>query len=242
MPIRLSLAIICAFAFAGMAAAGTRTTETWQATWPGSKCTIVLKYDESRLQGPARPRGNCGKEMRKVKSFVYTDETKTHMVLFTRKGAKGPMLGAFDRTSENSMSGMIGDGEPTEMFKSSSSSVTVDLGGTTGGTTGDDGADCVRYANNRNCAIAQDLKDPKIPAFQTITVRILDDQPTYPFSGGRGIATDEPVARGTCRQIKKCEKAFNSNEHWCEIVKSDGFFTAWVKRQDDDWVYLRKGC
>ncbi len=86
------------------------------------------------------------------------------------------------------------------------------------------------------------MKNPSIPAFQTIRMKALAPQPIYPFSGGKGIAKSEKVTRGSCLEVKKCERAFNSSEDWCEMVLSDGFFTGWVKRQDTDWVYLRQGC
>ncbi len=243
MKMRVLKWVLVALAFLNMATvarAANQTKETWQVSWDGGKCTIVLDYDAATLMGTVKRKNGCGKLMRKVKSFVYTDESRAEMILFTRRKAKGPMLGSFDKTGKNTMDGMIGDGEPATMFKSASSSVTINLGGNA--TTDDSGANCVRYANNRSCAIAQDLKDPSIPTFQTMRVEILADQPTFPFSGGRGIAGNESVANGSCREIKKCEKAFNSNEHWCEVVLDGGFFTAWIKRQDDDWVYLRKGC
>jgi len=247
-PLRFMIFIATFLAIASSAWSGTRVKETWRASWAGGKCTLVLKYDLDLLQGSAKPRGFCAKLMKGVKSLVYTDETRSQMMMFGRPGAQGPLLGAFDKTGTNNMAGTFGDGESVSLFKSSSSSFGINVG--TGAISGTGTAipvapvegGCVRYKDSRGCVIAQDKKDPKIPAFQTIRLRALGDQSIFPFSGGQGIAKDESVAGGSCVVVKRCEKAFNSNEHWCEIVLSDGFFTGWVKRQDDDWVYLRHGC
>ena len=238
--IKSSLLALAFFGIATVANAANQTRETWKVSWSNGTCTIVLKYDVAKLSGPVKRKGACDKLLRKVKSFVYTDESRTEMILFTRRKAMGPMLGSASKVGKNTMEGFMGDGEPVSMFKAASSSTTFSFG--SNDTIDDSGTNCVRYANTRNCAIAQDLKDPSIPTFQTQKVMILADQKTFPFSGGDGIARDESVTRGSCREIKKCEKAFGSNEHWCEVVLDGGFFTAWIKRQDDDWVYLRKGC
>ena len=87
-----------------------------------------------------------------------------------------------------------------------------------------------------------ELKNPKIRFGDPIDMLALANQKIYPFSGGKGFPKDERMQAGACYQVKKCERAFGSDEDWCEVVLEDGFFTGWVKRMDDDQVYLSKGC
>lgn len=220
-------------------AAGT-LTETWQVKWGNTSCVLVFSSDTASLIGTVKVQKPCGKTLRKVRSFAYSNANRTRVELFSRANAKGTLIGAFNRANKSNMAGMIGDGDSATMFLTATSSVSVTV--TAGGNSGANTGKCVRYANNRTCAVAQDQKDPAIPAFKTIRMRSLSSQTIFPFSGGSGFAKDEKLARGECREIKKCEKAFNSTEHWCEVVLKDGFFTGWIKRQDDDWVYLRQGC
>ncbi|NOX73182.1 MAG: hypothetical protein GXP03_06035 [Alphaproteobacteria bacterium] len=233
IPLILSLAT-------GMAAqAGTQIKETWDAKWAGQKCTLVLSYDKAKLAGPVKVRGGCGKALRKVKSFVYTDAAHSQLILFSKKNARGAMIGSFDKAGKKSFKGMIGDGTSAKMFRTAISTVTVSVGVTaSSGSTGTQ--DCIRYANRQKCAGAADLINPNIPTFKTIEMQALADQSIFPFSGGNGFAKDESVVKGARVVVKRCERAFNSNEDWCEMVLSDGFFTGWIKRMDTGKVYLRE--
>ena len=220
--------------------AANETKETWAASWGNKTCKLILTYDAADLAGRVETLNPCAKPLRKARSFVYTDGSRSHMILFSRPGAKGAILGSFDRTGENNMQGDIGTGNDVSLFLSASSSVTINSSTTTGSASGSQ--QCVQYADNHSCARSSDLKNPKIETFNTIEMTSLASQDIYPFSGGRGFAKDEKAVRGACMTVKKCEQAFNSSQMWCEVVLSDGFFTGWVKRMDDDFVYLRKGC
>lgn len=233
--------------FNGLSAqAGTRIKETWDVKWAGQKCTLVLSYDKAKQAGSVKVRPGCGKTLRKVKSFVYTDEAHNQMILFSKKKARGAMIGNFDKVSQKRFKGIIGDGISAGMFRSEISTVTVTTGTTINSETGTnsdtDTQDCIRYANRQKCARNVDLKNPNIPTFQTIKMKALADQSIFPFSGGHGFAKDETVVKGACLVVKRCEKAFNSKDDWCEVVLSDGFFTGWVKRMDTSKVYLRESC
>jgi hypothetical protein len=221
------------------AQAGTQIKETWDAKWAGQKCTLVLSYDKAKLAGPVKVKNGCGKALRRVKSFVYTDAKRSQMILFTKKNARGAPVGSFDKAGKKSYKGMIGDGTSAKMFRSAISTVTVSVGlnASSGGTGSQD---CIRYANRQKCARDADLKNPKIPTFKTIEMQALANQSIFPFSGGNGFARDESVVKGASVTVKKCERAFNSDEDWCEVVLSDGFFTGWVKRMDSGKVYLRE--
>jgi hypothetical protein len=221
--------------------AANQTTETWQAKWAGGSCTLVMSYDVAKLAGPVSVQKPCSKALRKAKSFVYTDGKRKHMVVFAEKGGKGKILASFDRSGKNKLKGKIGNTGGVTMFLSSSSSVSVNVGAGASANSSN-AASCVRYANNQKCARKADLKNPKIEVFKTINMRSLAKQSIFPFSGGGGFANDEKMAKSACMVVKKCEQAFNSSEMWCEVVLSDGFFTGWVKRMDDNFVYLRKGC
>lgn len=220
--------------------AANETKETWVANWGNKSCKLILTYDSADLAGKVETLNPCAKPMRKARSFVYADDARNHMILFSRPGAKGAILGSFDRAGENNMQGDIGTGSMVSLFLSSSTSVTVNSSVSVGSDSGSE--DCVRYAHNQSCARFSDLKNPKIETFKTIEMTSLANQDIFPFSGGGGFAKDESAVRGACMTVKKCEQAFNSSEMWCEVVLSDGFFTGWVKRMDDDFVYLRKGC
>jgi len=241
--------------FAGAGNAANLTHETWQVTWPGQSCTLVLSYDKATMSGKVTVKRPCGRTLRKVKSFVYTDGRKSEMILFRRPGARGAVLGNFSKQGRNRMQGGIGDGIGASMFMSQSSSVTtnssanITLGGITlGGITlggapaGSASADCVLYSDRSGCAGRADLKNPKVPTFDKISMRALSKLKIYPFSGGNGFAKSEVVARNACVKVKKCESSFGGKGDWCQVVLSDGFFTGWVKRQDEDFVYLQKGC
>ncbi len=241
--LKLVMPLLGAFVFLlSPAQAANQTTETWQAKWSGGSCTLILNYDVANLAGPVSVQKPCSKALRKAKSFVYTDAKRKHMVLFSRKGGKGKILANFQRSSKNNLKGNIGNTKGATMFLSASSSVSVNVDTTVNTGNSGSAANCVRYANNQKCARPADLKNPKIEVFKTINMRSLAKQDIFPFSGGNGFAKDEKMARGACTVVKKCEQAFNSTEMWCEVVLSDGFFTGWVKRMDDDFVYLRKGC
>jgi hypothetical protein len=222
------------------AVAAKVSTETWQVQWASSGCVLVFSYDDNELVGKVSVKKPCGKALRKVRSFAYSNGKRRHVEIFSGKRANGTLIGAFDRHGKNKMIGVIGDGDSASMFLSATTSSSVNFGSSD--NSGSNLEACVRYANNRACAVAQDAKNPKIASFKTIRMRSLSEQSIFPFSGGNGFAKDEKLARGECREVKKCERAFNSKEDWCEVVLEDGFFTGWVKRQDDDWVYLRQGC
>jgi len=217
--------------------AANQTTEIWQITWDGGRCELVLNYSTDDMAGTATPK-NCSKALRKVRSFVYTDDDQREMILFRRNNAQGAILGQFDKSGRNEMEGLIGDGEPAEMFLASKTSTTLNVN--TGGNAGSN-ADCVTYTSG-GCARKSDLNNPDIRFGDPIEMEMLANAKIYPFSGGRGFPKDEKAARGQCLSVKKCEQAFSSDDHWCEVVLSDGFFTGWVLRKDDDTVYLRKGC
>jgi hypothetical protein len=218
--------------------AANKTTETWEAKWPGGSCTLVMSYDTADLAGSVKVIKPCGKILRKVKSFVYTDDSREHMILFAKKKARGAMVGSFDRSGKNRLEGLIGDGETATMFLGSSSSVTINSG-VSAGSSQSNSQSCRYYSGSQQCARDADLKNP---TFKTVKMTSMVNQDIFPFSGGKGFAKDERAGRGMCMVVKKCETAFNSSEDWCEVVLSDGFFTGWVKRMDADFVYLRKGC
>jgi hypothetical protein len=230
----LVLALV-SLVLAGAATAQNRTIEIWQATWDGARCTLVLTYDLARLQGNVETRRPCGRTLGKVASFVYTDERRDHMILFARPGARGDILGSFEATGQGRMEGVIGDGLVTVLVMTERSSTTLGTGTTQGN------ADCIRYADG-GCARPADLKNPDIPFGSPAPMRALGRLDIYPFSGGKGFKKDETVTPGQCRSVKKCETAFGTDEDWCEVILSDGFFTGWVRRQDANFVYLRKGC
>jgi len=232
---------------------GTRVKETWQADRSGGSCKLTMNYTMEKLSGQVSTAAGCNAPLRKAKSFAYTDGSRTHMVLFARKNLKGKTLATFSG-SGNNMQGNASTGDAVRMFKSSSSSTSTSAsvninittnsgnGGGTGGVKVAK-AGCITYANRKKtCASAADVQNPKIPVFQTIRMKVLANQKMYPFSGGKGIARDESVKKGSCRKVRKCEQAFNSNEMWCEIAYPDSLMTGWVKRMDDKYVYLRKGC
>lgn len=224
--------------------AANTTRETWQVSWPGHACTMVLTYDKADLAGPAKPNSACRGILSKVRSFVYTDEQRNMMILFRKTGARGAIIGQFDKLSSNRMKGQIGDGTPASMMMSRSSSTTINLGesSSNSGSSGSQAADCIQYSNRSGCARKVDLKNPKVATFQTVNMRILSRLKVFPFSGGNGFAQDQLARKGSCVKVKTCEQAFSGNSDWCEIVLPDGFFTGWVKRQDEDFVYMKKGC
>ncbi len=223
--------------------AGNRTRETWRVSWPGNNCTLILTYDKADMAGNVKVKKPCGRVLRKVKSFVYTSEDRENLILFRRTGAAGTILGNFAKIGRNRMRGIIGDGDEASLFLSKMSSVTTSSSFSI--DTGDSGTDsqpCVRYSDRSGCADRVDLKNPKIPRFQTIDMRILTRAKIFPFSGGRGFAQKEVAIEGACMKVEECEKDFNSNEMWCRVILSGGFFTGWVKRQDDNFVYMSQGC
>lgn len=222
--------------------AATQVTETWEVDWDGGSCIFVFNYDKAEMAGPVRVQKPCGGLLRKVKSFVYTDSKRRELILFNRKNARGDPVAIFEKSGRNEMDGYAGDGEPVSMFNTSSSTMSVNSGLSSQGSASSGSADCIVYADSGSCVNSADRKNPKIPTFKKINMRALAGQSIYPFSGGKGFAKDESADGGACYEVKKCERAFNSSEDWCEIVLSDGFFTGWVKRMDDEQVYLRKGC
>ena len=148
------VATLAALVFATALQADNQTVETWQVKWGAQQCTLVMTFDALKLQGPVRVVQPCGKELRKVKSFVYTDDRRSDMILFPRRGAQGAMVGSFTKSGKSTMKGLIGDGIEATMYLSSRSSVTVNLGGNTGGS-----GSCVKYANG-GCASQADLGNP----------------------------------------------------------------------------------
>jgi hypothetical protein len=220
---------------AGAAEAANDTRETWQAAWGGGTCTLTLTYDLADLQGRVRVGRPCGGELVAAKSFVYTDDSRSQMILFARPGARGAMIGSFEATGQGRMQGLIADGVPAEIVLTERSSTGITIGGTA--STGA----CIRYADG-GCARSADLKNPDIRFGQPAQMRALGQLTIFPFSGGKGFAKDEVVAPGQCRMVKKCETAFGTTEDWCEVILEDGFFTGWVRRQDANFVYLRTGC
>ncbi len=237
--------LLAALVLAGAANAGNITRETWKATWPGNRCTLQLTYDKADMAGDVVVEKPCGKELRKVRSFVYSDDSRSEMLLFARPGARGDIVGGFSKSGRNRMDGLIGDGVEASLFLSASSSVTMNGGinpSSNGNGGSSAGASCVQYSDRSGCADRVDTKNPRVPTFQSIEMLSLSHLKIYPFSGGNGFAKKESVAQYQCVTVKRCETASGGKGDWCEIVLSDGFFTGWVKRQDADFVYLQKGC
>jgi hypothetical protein len=226
---------------ASTASAGNETREVWQAFWEDGECMLVLKYDSADMAGTVKRQNPCGGLLRKVKSFVYTDGSRSQLILFSGKNATGAMLGNFDSAGSGEMEGLVGDGEYAELYMSESSSSSTSSIVTININTGSSG-DCIEYAEGNGCAEKGDMRNPKIQFGSKISMVSLINQQIFPFSGGKGFAKDETAGEFQCMEVKKCETAFNSSEDWCEVVLSDGFFTGWVKRADDNYIYLAKGC
>ena len=233
--------IIVVFLFALTAwplSAANRSTETWDATWPGGSCTIDLTFERDGFDGEADPRRKCGKLLRKARSFQYPTPARNTLVLFSRKKGRGKPLVILSRSDPATLQGVIKDQPVIFRLTAQSNLRGINLDVPRQGNA----ATCLTYANNQACVVTQDLENPAIPAFDAIEMQVLKRLKIYPFSGGKGIPEDDKLERGSCQIVKKCETAFNSTEDWCEVELEAGGITGWVLRRDDQQVFLRTGC
>ena len=216
------------------ASAGDDVTEVWGAFWDTGQCTLILSYDSDDMAGDVEIQRPCGGLMRGIRSFAYTDESASEIVLFSRRGQRGDLIGSLSDVGGDVMEGFVGDGEPVAMELIEAYAEGNGGGGNTGGS----GA-CVQYADG-GCVDSADRSNPNIRFGSTLDMFAHADLDIFPFSGGSGFKKDEYVAHGECRQVKRCDS--RNGEDWCEVVLSDGFFTGWVKRQAKGKVYLSQGC
>ncbi|GEM_PF-1815536 len=223
------------------AVAGTTTVETWATTQPGGNpCILTVTLPATTAaNGSVSAGSRCKGALKKVDTIAYVGGKKRDIILQDTSGSTRTLVTL--RRKKNKLVGTQSGGAKLTFALTTTVTTTSSVAVTSGSGTGTK-QKCLSYVGNNRCVRATDARNPLIPAFQTIEMKFLTRQNIFPFSGGSGFAKDEKAKKGSCYKVKKCERAFNSTEDWCEIVLSDGFFTGWVKRADANTVYMRSGC
>lgn len=203
-------AALLLFSSAGLAAAqlappdlvGNWTLQFVNSFGQRQQCTVNLTGDTTLWGKLAASSNGCGTELMNLAGW----EASGNQLTLTDMG--GSAVGTFTCERRN-WSGTVNRDKSALLFRA---------GHGNAGVGGQNTGQCVFYGfRNKQCAAANDLRAPQTPPGQSVTVRMLGNNPVF-ASRAIGSAILGRVPINSCVQVSDCRAPDAKGDEWCQVA------------------------